>query len=210
MLKNVICKHHLLTETFPGNIIYNCSILATNIPYLPSLIDLFHCIYHHSYVLHILLTDLFLHIKRKLHNGRDFIIFDHYCLSPISRTMSCVSGHAMNIWGMLKHMTNESPPVPFCLCTKCSGGSQSHMDNSLKVSWTIQSNGDCHFLHRVSFRTIVSFSELCFLCYRGSFGLSGASHLLKYLLLLAEGKVLVQPFKLFWLPLHGLSQRCCF
>lgn len=143
--------------------------------------------------------------------ARDFIFFAYYCLYPMSRTMSCVSGHAMNIWGILMHMTNESPLFP-------SVYAQS-IQVSLSLTWITPwklvepfnpVNGDSHILYRVSFCIIVSFCDLYFLCYCGSFGLSGASHLLKYLLLLAErNNSLVQPLVLFWLSLHGLSQRCC-
>lgn len=148
-------------------------------------------------------------LKKKLHDGRDFIFFAHSCIFPMSRTMSCSSGHATSIWGMLMQMTNESPLFPFVYAQSVQVSPSLTGITPWKLVWAIQSNGDGHILHRLSFCTIVSFSKLCFLCYCGSFGLSGASHLLRYLLVLAEHNVLVQPFELFWLPLHGLSQRCC-
>lgn len=156
---------------------------------------------------HILVTNLFLHYKdSSLHDGRDFIFFCSLLYMSTAQNNVCPSGHATNIWGMLMQMTNESPMFPSVYSQSIQVSPHlTWKAPSWKLVWAIQSNGDSHILHMVSYCTITPSA----FCVTSSFGPSGASHLLKYLLLLAKGTVWVKLFKLFWLPLPGLSQKYC-
>lgn len=117
---------------------------------------------------HILVTNLLLHYKESsLHEGRDFIFFCSLLYMSTAQNNVCPSGHATNIWGMLMQMTNESPMFPSVYSQSIQVSPRLTWEApSWKLVWAIQSNGDSHILHMVSYCTIAPSSKLCFLCHR--------------------------------------------
>lgn len=126
---------------------------------------------------HILVTNLFLHYKdSSLHDGRDFIFFCSLLYMSTAQNNVCPSGHATNIWGMLMQMTNESPMFPSVYSQSIQVSPHlTWKAPSWKLVWAIQSNGDSHILHMVSYCTITPSSKLCFLCHQLLWSFRGLS-----------------------------------
>lgn len=139
----------------------------------------------------------------KIHEGRVFIFYAHYCISPVLEQCLCLLGtqwiyeECWRRWQMkapssLLSMPAVSRWVPVLV-------------------WAIQSHWDSHistgFVYRrksVALPT-VSFSKFCFMPHPDTLGLPESSHLLTYHLLFA--KVMCLSYSGSH-PFTDLRQRC--